>query len=151
MEIISATALISINETFFIQLISFLVFMFVLNRVMIRPLISTMDQRKEHLVAIRTDIEAAKSDLENLDNELDKQRSQVLKEANASVQQLGDEADHRASEVIESARSQIAQLRKETQETINAQLKEARSQLAGEVDAVTIAIMEKVLHRRLQS
>jgi F-type H+-transporting ATPase subunit b len=151
MEIISATALISINETFFIQLISFLVFLFVLNRVMIRPLISTMDQRKEYLVAIRMDIDEAKSDLDDINQALDKQRSQVLKDANASVQKLDDEADHRASEVIESARSQIAQLRKETQEKINAQLKEVRSQLAGEVDAVTIAIMEKVLHRRLQS
>lgn len=151
MEIISATALISINETFFVQLISFLVFLFILNRVMIRPLISTMDQRKDYLAAIRTDIDTAKSDLDDINHDLDKQRSQMLKEAHASVQKLDDEADHRASETIESARSQIAQLRKETQEKINSQLKEARSQLAGEVDAVTIAIMEKVLHRRLQS
>jgi F-type H+-transporting ATPase subunit b len=151
MEIISATALISINETFFIQLISFLVFLFILNRVMIRPLISTMDQRKEYLATIHEDIDKAKSDLVNLNNDLDLQRAQVLKEANTSVQQLDEEADHRASEHIESARLQIVQLRKETQEKINAELKETRRQLVGEVDAVTVVIMEKVLHRRLQS
>ena len=151
MEIISATALISINETFFVQLISFLVFLFVLNRVMIRPLISTMDQRKEYLAAIHEEIDKAKSDLEILNKDLDEQRSQVLKEADTSVQKLDEEAEQRVSELIGAARSQIVQLRNDTQEKINAQLKEARTQLAGEVDAVTILIMEKVLRRRLQS
>ncbi|BBO69977.1 hypothetical protein DSCA_39070 [Desulfosarcina alkanivorans] len=151
MEIISATALISINETFFVQLISFLVFLFILNRVMIRPLISTMDQRKEYLATIHEEIDRAKSDLVSLNKDLDEQRSQVLKEADTSVHQLDEEADQRASELIAAARSQIVQLRNETQEKINAQLKDARTQLAGEVDAVTIAIMEKVLRRRLQS
>ena len=151
MEIISATALISINETFFIQLISFLVFLFILNRVMIRPLISTMDQRKAYLADVKTDIEKAKSDLENLNRELDRQHSQVLKEAHFSIQKLDDEADHRASELMESTRQQINQLRHETEEKVRQQLKATRAQLTGEVAALTTIIMEKVLHRRLQS
>jgi F-type H+-transporting ATPase subunit b len=151
MEIISATALISINETFFIQLISFLVFLFILNRVMIRPLISTINQRKEYLADVNTDIEKAKSDLSNLNRELDLQHSQVLKEAHASIQKLDEEAEHRASELMESTRLQITQLRHETEEKVRQQLKETRAQLTGEVDALTTIIMEKVLHRRLQS
>jgi F-type H+-transporting ATPase subunit b len=151
MEIISAIALISINETFFIQLISFLVFLFMLNRVMIRPLIGTMDQRKEYLAAVRTDIDQAKSDLERLNEELDRQRSRVLKEADAVTHKLGEEADHLASEVMDAAREQITQLRHETEETVKQQLQTVRTQLAGEVDTLTTVIMEKVLHRRLPS
>ena len=75
MEIIATTALISINETFFVQLVSFLIFLYVMNRIMFRPLISTMDQRKEYLVDVKTDIENANSDLVNLNLELDRQHS----------------------------------------------------------------------------
>jgi len=151
MEITSATALISINETFFIQLISFLVFLFILNRVMIRPLISTMEQRKAHLAGVSVDIEKAKSDLEQMDRDLDRQRKQVLKEVDRVVKKLEDEADHSATEVMESARAQITALRHETEERVKLQVVEARKQLAGEVDAITTIIMEKVLHRSLQS
>jgi F-type H+-transporting ATPase subunit b len=151
MEIISATALISINETFFIQLISFLVFLFILNRVMIRPLISTMEQRKEHLAGVSGGIEKAKSDLDQINKELDQQRAQVLKDANIAVKKLYDEADQRASELTDAAREQIVALRNETENKVKTQVKEARTQLAGEVDALTTIIIEKVLHRRLQS
>jgi F-type H+-transporting ATPase subunit b len=151
MEIISATALISINETFFFQLILFLVFLFLLNRVMIRPLINTMEQRKDHFADVKNDIDKAKSDLEQINQDLDRQRKHVLKEVGSVVKQLEDEADHNASEVMESARSQITALRHETENTVKQQVKEARQQLAGEVNAITTIIMEKVLHRSLQS
>jgi F-type H+-transporting ATPase subunit b len=151
MEIISATALISINETFFVQLISFLVFLFILNRVMIRPLINTMEQRKGYLTDVTTDIDNAKSDLDRMNRELDKQRSLVLKEADSVVKKLDIEADHRANELLDESRKQILQLRHETERRIDKQITEARQQLAAEVDTLTEAIMEKVLHRRLQA
>lgn len=150
MEIISATALISINETFFFQLIAFLVFLFLLNRVMIRPLIDTIEQRKGHFDGIKGDIDQAKSDVEQMTRDLERQRKKVLKEVDAVVKKLEDEADHDASEIMESARSQITALRQETETNVKLQIKEARAQLTGEVDALTTTIMEKVLHRSLQ-
>ena len=149
MEIISATALISINETFYIQLISFLVFLFILNRVMIQPLLGTMHQRKTYLEAVSTDIDQAQSELTHLHEDIDHQRTAVLKEANAVIYRLEEEAEHNAAEVLKSAQQQISQLRHETEARVKAELKQARSQLSGEVDALTTLIMEKVLHRRL--
>jgi F-type H+-transporting ATPase subunit b len=151
MEIIATNALISINETFFVQLISFLVFLYILNRVMIRPLIGTMAERKEFLSDVKTDIEKAKSDLEGLNWELDRQRLKVLNEAKAATLKLDREADGRSSELFEAARLQIAQLRQETESRLKQQVKDARAKLSREVDSVTTAIMEKVLNRRMSS
>lgn len=151
MEIIATNALISINETFFVQLISFLVFLYILNRVMIRPLIGTMAERKEFLSDVKTDIEKAKSDLEGLNWELDRQRVKVLNEAKAATLKLDREAEGRSSELFEAARLQIAQLRQETENRVKQQVKDARAQLSREVDSVTTAIMEKVLNRRMSS
>ncbi len=149
MEIISTISLISINETFFIQLLSFLLFLFVLNRLMFRPLIDTMNQRKDYLSDVRTEIEEAKSDLDDLNKNLGEQRTQAIREANAVIGAMEEEADRTASEMINSARGRITQLRMETETKIDQELKSARSQLAGEVGSLTTAIMEKVLDRRL--
>ncbi|WP_419659520.1 AtpG3: predicted ATP synthase, subunit gamma (ATP synthase F1 sector subunit gamma) [Desulfosarcina variabilis str. Montpellier] len=151
MEIINATALISINETLFAQLISFLIFLFILNRVMIQPLLQTMEQRKDHFAIVKEDIEKAHTDLDSITKDLDEQRKSVLKEADSVVKTLEAEADKSASEVMDAARSQITALRQETEQKVEAQIKAAREQLTGEVDAITTIIMEKVLHRSLQS
>jgi len=150
MEIISATALISINETFFVQLISFLVFVFLLNRIMIRPLSSTMNERKGYLEDIKADIEKATTDLDALHRNLDKERAAVIKEASAVVHALDEEAEKSANELLQSAQTRIVQLRHETEQKVKQQITDVRAQLKGEVEALTTVIMEKVLHRRLQ-
>jgi F-type H+-transporting ATPase subunit b len=151
MEIIATNALISINETFIVQLVSFLIFLFVMNRLMFRPLISTMAQRKTYLADVKTDIENAKLDLENLNIELENQRLEVRKEADTAVNLLCDEGDERAKQLYDAARAQITALRQETEARVSEQVADARSQLAGELEAVTTAIIEKVLYRRLKS
>jgi F-type H+-transporting ATPase subunit b len=151
MHIIYTTALITINETFFVQLVSFLVFLYIMNRVMIRPLISTMAERKAYLANVNAEIGKAKSDLEKLNEDLDQERAKALHEANTTVHDLGEEADHQASGVMEAAMRQINELRRETEKKVDQQLKDARSLLTGEVETLTTLIMEKVLHRRLQS
>ena len=151
MEIIATNALISINETFIVQLVSFLIFLYVMNRMMFRPLINAMEQRKEYLADVKTDIENAKLDLEALNREMDSHRHEVRKEADTAVDQLCDEGDERAKQLFESARTQIVKLREETEAKVKEQVADARVQLTGEVETVTTVIMEKVLYRRLQS
>ena len=105
MEIIATNALISINETFLVQLVSFLIFLYLINRIMFRPLLSTMAQRDEHVDRIREDILTGKDNLDQLVRDLDDQRTQVIKEADAVVQSLEAEGDRHASELIEDARA----------------------------------------------
>jgi len=81
MHIISNIALISINETMLFQLISFLVFLFIINRIMFRPLQGVMDNRKNHMDKIQTDTVDAIKELENLTQKLKAQESEVRAEA----------------------------------------------------------------------
>jgi F0F1-type ATP synthase membrane subunit b/b' len=67
------------------------------------------------------------------------------------VHALEAEGDRHASEVMESVRQQITGLRHDTENQLKEQVRQARRALAGEVDVITVAIMEKVLHRRLGS
>lgn len=151
MEIIATTALISINETFLVQLVSFLIFLFIMNRIMFRPLLSTIEQRDEYMVTAKEEIQTGKETLSELIEDLDAQRAQVIKEADRAANSLEAEGDQRASQLIEEARQQITALRKETEAQVADQVQQARQEMAGEVEAVTVAVMEKVLQRRLST
>ena len=151
MEIIATTALISINETLIVQLVSFFIFLYVMNRIMFRPLLSTIEQRDEYIDRVKEDILTGRDNLDQLIIDLDKQRGEVIKEAEAVVHSIEAEGDRRASELIEEARQQITDLRHETENQVKGQVQQARKVLAGEVDAITVTLMEKVLHRRLSS
>lgn len=151
MEIIATNALISINETFIVQLVSFLIFLYVMNRIMFRPLRSTMEQRDDYIDKVKADILAGKGNLDQLISDLDMQRTQVIKTAEAVVNSIEAEGDQRASELIEEAREQVSALRHQTEKQVNDQVQQARQAIAGEVDAIAVSIMEKVIHRRLSS
>lgn len=151
MEIIATNALISINETFIIQLVSFFIFLYVINRIMFRPLLSTIEQRDEYVVRVKEEILTGMNDLDQLIKALDKQRVKAIKEANAIVHLLEAEGDGRATELLQEVGQQIVDLRHETEKQVKAQVKQVRKSLEAEVDAITVTIMEKVLRRRLPS
>ena len=149
MEIIATNALISINETFIVQLVSFLIFLYVMNRIMFRPLLSTISQRKEFIADFQKDIVSGKEDLVRLGKSLDREQAKVIQEAHQVVLSLETEGDQRASEILEDVRRQISELRHETEIRVKDQVRQVRMELGGEVEAITLTIMEKVLHRRL--
>lgn len=150
MEIIEATALISINETFFVLLISFLIFLYLMNRIMIRPLMAVQTKRNGYLDTLRLEIDTARSDMDALNADIDAERAKLLHEAHARVVRMEEEADHDVSGILASARTEITDIRHETEIAVNRQIAEVRSRLATEVETLTTLIMEKVLHRRLQ-
>jgi F-type H+-transporting ATPase subunit b len=149
MEIIATNALISINETFLVQLISFLIFLYIMNRIMFRPLLGTMAQRDDYIDSVKADILSGSQKLDQLARDLDAQRAHVVNEADAMAHSLEAEGDRRASELIAQARQQITELRHETEARVDEQVTQARQAISGEVEAVTLAVMEKVLQRRL--
>jgi len=151
MEIIATNALISINATFAVQLISFLIFLYIMNRIMFRPLRSTMEQRDIYIDRVKEEIRSGKEKLDQLAEELDAQRAQVVKEADTVAKSLESEGDRQAAEMIEQARQQITAMRSETEARVVDQVQQARKAIAQEVQDVTVAVMEKVLHRRLSS
>ena len=91
MEIISNTALISINETLIIQVLSFLIFLFIINRLMFRPLHKTIGDRERHFEDISREIDKTKKDVEKYSAEIEKTIEEIVI--------MGDWAFERGNEV----------------------------------------------------
>lgn len=149
MEIITNTALISINETLLVQVASFLVFLFVMNRLMFRPLLKTIEDRSTYVSDMEQEIDDAERDIVRYSKEIEKQRAAARAEANGVTTELEEEGNQEAHEIIEAAVKEIAVLKKNAKNKIDTQISEARELLLKETEALSVQIMEKVLDRRL--
>lgn len=149
MHIISNVALICINETMIIQLVSFLIFLFIINRLMFRPLIEEKRKRDNYIEKIKTDIADAIKDVEDITKKIHSEETQAKKEAMSLFEELRVSGEQEASKVFNSTRSKILDIKKSAESEIDQWLLEAKKSLQKEAENLSVSIMEKVLGRRL--
>jgi F-type H+-transporting ATPase subunit b len=149
MEIVSNIALVSINETVFVQLISFLIFLYIMNRVMFRPLRDTMLKRDHHVKQIQEDITHQENQLQTLKSNINERESRIRSEALEMRKKLEDSGSQEAAAIISTTRQEIEVLRKKSAQDVDSKLSEARKSLKQESEGLVSDVMEKVLDRRL--
>ncbi len=149
MEIISTNALISINGTLIAQLVSFLIFLFILNRIMFRPLQGIMDDRESFIEKIKLETVDTAKELGRLNLEMKALESDVREEAAEIRRELEESGSREAAEILESIRREIGSIREKTEIEIDAKISDAKKHLQKEAEALVVNIMEKLLDRRL--
>lgn len=149
MHIISNIALISINETLFVQLLSFLIFLFIINRIMFRPLQNVMNERVNYMDKIKVDTVDAVKELEDLIQKLRRKESEVRTRALELKKELEESGSAKSAEIFASTRQEIEAIKEKAEMEVNAQISEARKHIQEESEALAVNIMEKMLDRRL--
>ena len=149
MQIISTIGLITINETLVVQVISFLILMFVLNRVMFRPLRETMSKRDAHLEKIQNDIARQKNELIELEKKINAEKSAARNEALEVKIKLENSGMHQATDIIRETRKEIDAHKKKASREVKVQLENAKKDLQKESENLALVIMGKILQRRL--
>jgi F-type H+-transporting ATPase subunit b len=149
MEIVSKIALISINETMIVQLVSFLVFVFILNRIMFKPLRQAMGEREGFMESIKEDISSADQELQSLLKTAQERSEMIRQEATAAKAKVEEAAHQQAIDVLASAQQEVAGISKKAEKEVNNMVTMARKNLEKEAHELTINIMEKILDRRV--
>ena len=147
MHIISNVALISINETLIFQIISFLIFLFIMNRLMFRPLRKVMREREHYFEQVQNEIVVAGEKFEDLTRQIKRQEKAVRNEAFEQKEHLESSGKQKAEEIIAATRDEIAALKDNTRKQVNAQLDAAREDVQKESEGLAQKIIEKVLYR----
>jgi len=149
MQIVSTIGLITINETVFIELISFLIFLFLINRIMFRPLRDVINERESHIENITSGIEKSKNQLSQMNEKVRAQELTAIKEANQHKNNLEEDGTLQANNMLDESRKEIQAIKQESQQFINSQISKARTEIKNESEKLALLIMEKVLDRRL--
>jgi F-type H+-transporting ATPase subunit b len=150
MQIVSNVALITVNETLLVQLVSFLIFLFIINRVMFRPLRLVMRERAVHIDQLQADIKDAGKAYDGTLERIREQEATVRAAALDLKQKREAEGEAEAHGIIESVKTEISAIRRQTQEEVDRRLDEARSQIASEAGDLADAIVSQLLKKGAQ-
>jgi len=149
MHIISNIGLITINETLFAQLISFLIFLFIINRIMFRPLQNTMSERESYIDQISRDIADATRELQSLTDKLQAKEMETKTQAfelQSEIEALGKED---AAKIYASVQKEIKANKQKAEKEVETLLSDARKNIGKESESLAVNIMERLLDRRL--
>jgi F-type H+-transporting ATPase subunit b len=149
MQIVSNIALITINETLIVQLVSFLLFLFIINRVMFRPLRRVISERSRYIETLQQEIADQQNELKKISKKIRENERKILHEAHVMVLKQEDAGSHEAAEIISATQHEIEALKEKTAIEINNRITEVDKQLKEESEALVLRIMEKILDRRL--
>jgi F-type H+-transporting ATPase subunit b len=143
--------MISINATLVLQVIHFLVLVFVLNRLMLQPLLRLIDERTQYIVNTKTEIE-------NLEEETARLRDEfVAKETDARIEATQERAQLRSmgisetEEVLNTSRKEVASIRAEADQKAEKEFRKTQPFLDGQAAVLAEEIVEKVIGRRIQA
>ena len=150
MEIISNIALISINETLIVQVISFLIFLYLINRIMFRPLRNVIADRDIYIERVKRDIDQAQKQIKTMSSQIREQEAEVKKEAFDLKEQQEEIGNQQAKEIFAAVRQEIADTSAKVQKDIEIKISEARQSLQKESEVLAKSIIEKILDRRQQ-
>ena len=148
-EITRAVALISINATLVVQLISFLIFMMLISRLMYQPLQDVVAERDRQIERMKEEIKEAEDELEEIFYTIETRTREVKQEAFAVQRRLEKDGAEAANELYADVDSEIGKLNEETRAEVQRQIAEVRQHLAEESERLSKTIMEKALDRRL--
>jgi F-type H+-transporting ATPase subunit b len=149
MEVIQTNALISINATFVVQLVSFLIFMVIMNRIMFQPLRNIVAQRKFRVRKLKDEIGSANEELATIETDLAQRQHRVRQEAREVNRALEESTGKQVAALFDEARTKSAAIRQSAEQRIHAQVEAARERITGETRQLSNEIMEKILQRRL--
>ena len=143
MEIIKTTALLPINETHWVQLIYFLTFLFLINRVTFRPVRRNMADREVHFLSLRQDIHLLKEEIEALSNQAEAEEHQLRTTAQRAGEALQDEGRKEAKRLMDKALEELRAIRQEAEVQLEASLASARRQVERESQELAHSIIQQ--------
>ena len=146
---VQENALIALNATLVVQMVSFLIFMFLLNRVMIRPILAVMDERKNYMDGLKQSVYDSEKGVETVSLQLQERESFARKESLQIKKKLEESGNSVGVETIQTAANEISMLKQEAEKEVQVQITEASKHMKKESETLAVNIMEKILDRRL--
>ena len=141
--------MIEINLTIVIQVLQFLILVFVLNRLLFRPISQVIDQRQEKITSWEENTrrlqETASLRLENYEKQLREEKIQ----ARQKQEELKQELKEKEEENLRAVAAEAAQIVSATQQALAAEREKLRLELSHQATELSQILAEKVLGRRL--
>jgi F-type H+-transporting ATPase subunit b len=140
---------VSLDYSLGIQIINFIVLIFILNRLLYKPLLGMLDKRKQQFAESEAEIKRLQETVEQkmaaYEEKLHQVKATAIEQKNEIIRQGAEEAKG----IVDGARSEVPGLMEQFQARIAKEIDAAKRTLAGQSQRLSVEIAEKVLGRRL--
>ena len=142
--------MVDIDSTLFIQLVLFLLLIWILNQVLYKPLLRIMDRRKEILDKAQEEVKNVQETIDRRVAEYEEKIRAAKMEAMGQKGDLAKEGAEAAKGITDKAKAEIAGMMGEFQAKLEKELAAAREILRNQSIRISFEIAEKVLGRSIQ-
>ena len=132
------------------QIIAFLIMLWVLKRYAWKPLLESLDKRRDHIAGEFASIEKQKADLKTLEDQYQKQLDEISQTAKEQLRQQIEKGKHIASQLEEDAQLNAKEIINKAKLDIDREIIKAKAQLKEEMVSLIISSAEKVLNEELK-
>jgi F-type H+-transporting ATPase subunit b len=141
--------MVEINLTIIIQVVQFLILVYLLNRFLFKPTSQTIDERQSRIVAweekTRTLQESARAKIASYEKELEKARAKAQKEQ----KQMSIELSQKEEEKLQALFDEAAQMVAATKQAVKEETERLRQELSQQAQEMSQMVTEKVLGRKM--
>ena len=146
---LSGGAMVEINLTIVIQVVQFLVLIFILNRLLFKPISQVITERTEKIAdweeKTRNLQETARLKLESYENQLREEKAQAQQRQEELIKELKKKEEENLRAVSEEASRLVAS----TQTAIEEETERLRGELRKQAAELSQMLAEKVLGRKV--
>lgn len=141
--------MISVNATLVIQIIHFIILVFILNRLIFRPILKVINEREQYVADEKRRLTNLEEETAELIDKSVAMEKNVRRDAGMESSKLKREALVMAEEIFDNTRTEIAALMRHVDDEIESQLERAHQSLRAEAVLLADKIAEKVVGRRI--
>lgn len=142
--------MISIDYTLLIQMVNFVILMFILNLLLYKPVLGIIDKRKKNFQDIEEEIKRLNQSVDERMAAYEEKLRLAKMQALEKKQEIMTEGSEQAKTFIEAAKGEIPAMMEKFHADMNREVDEARRILTNQSKKISIEIAEKLLGRSLQ-
>ncbi len=143
--------MISVDITVLIHIINMIALMFILNKVLYKPVFDIMEKRQDELGALSADVDKYDQDAKNRQAEVDRKMRKASAQAKEALDAARNEAAEAGAEQVAAARLEAEQEKEKQVAQVNAEFEKTREQLLGDTEVFAQEMASKILGRSLEA
>jgi F-type H+-transporting ATPase subunit b len=118
---------LSLDGTFWIQIINFFVFFAILNVVYIKPAAEALRKRREYIDSVQAEYEAAQREVRDLKGQAETKRAEARREGDQAAVGTRAEAQRKSDAIVSEGQSKAQSIIEAAQQTVHSEVKEAQA------------------------
>lgn len=143
--------MISINATLAVQLVHFLLLLFIMNRLMLQPLLKLIREREDYTKRTKSEIKELEVKIGQLQEEFVAKENGARKDAAQERSELMNSGMSESDGYLNKSREEVSTIRGKAEKDVSAEVNNTQPQLEEQASSLVDGIMEKIIGRRVEA